>query len=80
MKLLIEAAAKRAERDHFGRVWLAWHIAAFQRLKKLPKLESLMVSKTSRPRQTWRQQLAVMEAWAAAREKAKKMKEASHGW
>jgi phosphohistidine phosphatase SixA len=76
---LIEAAAKRNEREHFGRVWLAWHVAAFHRVKKLPKLEKLLVSKTTRPRQTWRQQLAVMEAWAAAREKAKKMKEISDG-
>ena len=30
------------EREHHGRAWLAWHVAALPRLKKFPTLESLL--------------------------------------
>jgi hypothetical protein len=29
------------EREHDGRAWLAWHIAGLQRVRRLPRLESL---------------------------------------
>jgi hypothetical protein len=62
---LIEAAARRFEREHNGRVWLAWHIAALQRMKKLPNLKKMMVDNTRRPRQSWQQQLSVFSEWVA---------------
>ncbi len=65
MKLLAEATAKRFEREHNARAWLAWHIAAMQRMKKLPNFKNLMLKNTSKPRQTWRQQLVIMSDWAA---------------
>lgn len=30
------------EREQQSRAWLAWHVAALPRMKKFPKLESLM--------------------------------------
>jgi hypothetical protein len=65
LKLLQEAAAKRFEREHNARIWHAWHVVAFQRMKKMPPLKTLFVKETSKPRQTWRQQLEVMKSWAA---------------
>lgn len=65
MKLLIEAAAKRFEREHNARVWLAWHIAAMQRMKKMPDIKKMFLNNASRPRQSWQQQLQIMTKWAA---------------
>lgn len=63
--MLVEAAAKKFEREHNARVWLAWHTAALQRMKKLPDIKKMMLSNSSRPRQSWRQQLQIMTDWAA---------------
>jgi hypothetical protein len=38
----VDARAKALEREHNDRAWLAWHVAALQRTRKLPKLDSLM--------------------------------------
>lgn len=65
--MLIEAAAKRYERDYNARVWLAWHVAALSRMKKLPDIKKMFMSQTSKPRQNWRQQLQVMTEWANRR-------------
>lgn len=64
MRLLTEAAAKKFEREHNSHAWLAWHIAAMSRTKKLPPLSKLIIKQTAKPRQTWRQQLGVMAEWA----------------
>lgn len=65
MRLLAEAAAKKFEREHNSRAWLAWHIAAMQKMKKLPPLTKLIMKQTAKPRQNWRQQMNVMSEWAA---------------
>lgn len=65
MKLYHEAYAKRFERDHNARVWLAWHIAALQRAKKMPDIKKMLMSNTSKPRQSWREQMVIMSEWAA---------------
>jgi hypothetical protein len=62
---LIEAAARRWEREHNARVWLAWHVAALSRVKKMPDLKRMLKTNTSKPRQTWRQQMAIMGEWSA---------------
>lgn len=55
------------EREHNDRMSLAWHIAALPRTKRFPKLEKLLVKQTAtRKRQTWQQQLAIMDMWVAA--------------
>jgi hypothetical protein len=62
---------------------MAWHIAALQRMKKLPDLKKMLLNNTSKPRQTWRQQLLIMSEWAARRnawlERQEKMKAITDG-
>ena len=77
--MLAEAAAKKWERDHNGRVWLAWHTAALMRVKKLPDIKQMMLKRTSRPRQHWRQQLDIMTKWAEIHNAAIKAKELTDG-
>lgn len=46
---------------------LAWHVEAFARSKKLPKLADLMKparKKREKP-QSWQEQLSIAQAWAA---------------
>lgn len=40
------------EREHHGRAWLAWHVAALPRQKKFPTLESLLGVKKRARRQS----------------------------
>lgn len=67
--------AGRLRREHNDRAWLAWHIEALHRAKKLPKLDKLLAKKPTR-RQTWEEQLAIMQDWSARvnRDAAKKGK------
>jgi hypothetical protein len=51
-------------------------------MKKMPDLKKLFLNNTSKPRQTWRQQLHVMAEWAARHnelERRKKMLEITDG-
>lgn len=41
------AVIKRLSREQNERAWLAWHIAALGRVKKLPKLKDLMTAKAT---------------------------------
>ena len=54
-------ARRLAQND---RAWLAWHIAALSRAKRLPRIERLL-GRRERPQQTWQQQLAIAHQWAA---------------
>lgn len=57
-------ARKRIEREADERMSLAWHIVALDRTKKLPKLESLLIS-NRRPvgrRQTPDEHLVAMKS------------------
>lgn len=73
--MLIEAASRRWEREHNARVWLAWHVAALHRAKRLPDIKKMFVNNTVKPRQTWREQLQVFSAWATAHNAAVARKE-----
>lgn len=56
---------KARDREANERMWLAWHIVALDRSKKLPKLETLLIKQRSpvRPRpQTPEQKFAAMKA------------------
>lgn len=46
------ARSRVVEREHHGRAWLAWHVAALPRLKKFPTLESLLGMKRQVRRQS----------------------------
>lgn len=62
----------RTERNEKG--WLAWHTAALQRAKKMPKLADLMTEKkkkTSAP-QTPEQMEAALKSFMASRHRKKK--------
>jgi len=63
----MQGAALREKRAHDGRIWLAWHIAAFSRAKRLPRLEGLLSSRPEPRAQDWQSELAGWEAYAAAK-------------
>jgi hypothetical protein len=64
---------KASRHEHNQRAWLAWHIAALYRAKKMPKLKSMLAR--DKPRvQSWQEQAAVMEKWAAAHNAKEKLK------
>lgn len=48
----LRATHERRLREHNERISLAWHIAALDRTKKLPKLESLVANNTPQRKQT----------------------------
>jgi len=65
MCLMFDAVRERREREHNERAWLAWHIAALQRQKKLKPLKDLLIKPRSRKRQTPAEQKAILRAIAA---------------
>jgi hypothetical protein len=71
MATIFAGCERRLIREHNGRVSLAWHIAALQRVsprKRLPPLRKLMVDEPGprRPPQSWQDQKAVIALWTAA--------------
>ena len=42
LRLALEAGARRLERERQRDAWLAWHIAAMGRAKRLPSLRRLL--------------------------------------
>ncbi len=46
--MVLEAAGRRWEREHRRDAWLAWHVAALGRAKKLPPLQRLLGTKPAR--------------------------------
>lgn len=63
MEAIVGGANDRLLREHNERAWLAWHVSALQRTKKLPKLKNLISKPAASKRQTWQQQMAVMDQW-----------------
>jgi len=47
--MAIEAAAWRMEQAQRGRAWLAWHIAALTRAKRLPRFQQLVGVHDAKP-------------------------------
>ena len=62
----MEAAQRRRIYEHNERVWLAWHIAALPRQRRLQDMRSLMIRPRRLGRQTWQEQMAVCRGIAAA--------------
>lgn len=54
-----------ATREHNERMQIAWHVAALQRSKKMPKLKTLLAKVAEPKKQSWQEQMAVMDMWAA---------------
>jgi hypothetical protein len=63
--IAMNAKLRAARRDHNHRAWLVWHVAALQRMKKLPRLKSMYAKEKPRP-QTWQEQAMIMQSWASA--------------
>lgn len=69
---VFRACDRRLDRDHATRAWLAWHIAALTRAKRMPQLDKMLrkAAATPRRRQTWQEQMAIMGMWAATMKRA----------
>lgn len=59
-------ARRRRDAEHNERVWAVWHIAALQRVRRLPQLKSLMIEPDQHMKRahTWQQQFAVLRQMA----------------
>jgi hypothetical protein len=66
--VILDGAAGRLRREHNDRAWLAWHVEALSRQKKLPKLKDLTFDAPRKPkrRQTVEEQIAIAHRWTAA--------------
>ena len=66
--VVLTGAALRLRREDEGRAWLAWHIEALARQKKLPKLNELMPgsARKMRRRQSLEEQIAIAHQWTLA--------------
>lgn len=67
----VNAALVRHRNEHNARAWLAWHVAALYRAKKMPPLKKLMAQEKRR-RQTWQEQLQIAQLWQALFDMGKK--------
>jgi len=65
--VILKGASANLRRRHDEAAWLAWHIEALARAKKLPKLET-MQSKAPRKsrRMTPEEMISMAHLWAAA--------------
>jgi len=68
LSIAMHGKLRAARRDYNQRAWLAWHIAALQRAKKLPKLKTLLTRDKPRP-QSWQEQAMIMQSWAVVHNK-----------
>jgi len=69
MSALIQGRDIATRRAQNRSAWLAWHVAALSRTKKLPNLRKLQVP-DRRQTQTWQEQAAIFEMIARAHNKA----------
>lgn len=69
MAAMLRGAQIARDRAHDDRAWLAWHVAALQRMKRLPQLKKLQTRGRAPKAQTWEQQLAAFEQIARAHNK-----------
>lgn len=65
--VILDGAADRLRDERNNRAWLAWHIEALARAKKLPKLKEFLLDapKRERRRQTIEEQIAIAHRWTA---------------
>ena len=62
-----EADELRLAHEHRARTWLAWHVVALDRTKRLPPLKSLLgPAKPERKGQTWQEQARIARQLNAA--------------
>jgi hypothetical protein len=44
ISIILDGSIARRRREQNDLAWLAWHVAAFQRVKKMPKLKDILIS------------------------------------
>ena len=64
---VMKGAAARLRRQHDLAAWVAWHVEALARTKKMPKLERMQSGSTRRKRQlSADEMISLAHAWTAA--------------
>ena len=70
ISVILKGASANLRRRHDEAAWLAWHIEALARAKKLPKLETLLSQQSKQPRKrrqmTPEEMISMAHLWAAA--------------
>lgn len=66
VKICLDGAADRLRAEQNGRAWLAWHVEALSRSKKLPELDRLMVCVSGVKKQAPDEMRAIIKTWVAA--------------
>ncbi|MET3662503.1 hypothetical protein [Aquamicrobium ahrensii] len=67
ISIILKGAAARLTREQDGRAWVAWHIEALARTKKLPTLKSMQSGKPlKRRRMTPNEMISMAHLWTAA--------------
>jgi len=67
ISVILKGARARMTREHDANVWLAWHIEALARTKKLPKLNDMQAGKPlKRRRMTAEEMVSMAHLWTAA--------------
>lgn len=65
--IILKGAGARLTRDQDARAWLAWHIEALARTKKLPTLKDMQSGKPIRRRRmTPDEMISMAHLWTAA--------------
>lgn len=59
----MEAARNRMDREARDAAWLAWHVAALTRAKKLPRFDQFLPSKKKEQAETWQEQLMAWKSY-----------------
>jgi hypothetical protein len=65
LAIAMNGKLRAARRDHNQRAWLAWHIAAMGRAKKIPRLASMLAKEKPR-QQSWQEQQMILASWSVA--------------
>lgn len=63
VSLIFEGKAEQFVREHDERAWLAWHISALPRSKRLPPLKKLLSKRRSKKPQSAEHMLLIAKQW-----------------
>lgn len=68
LNIVLDGSAERLKREHNDRAWLAWHGAALGRIKKFPKLDTLLIKGDRKPKRgkTIEEMISIAHAWTAS--------------
>lgn len=67
IEAVLKGVGARLSREHDANAWLAWHIEALARVKKMPKLTDMQTSKPAKRRKmTPEEMISMAHLWTAA--------------